>query len=414
MLHHFHSVLWMTYRTSFTPIAVGDVQLRSDAGWGCTLRRCAVDGGGAAVGPPVGLPFRADAQPCCRRRPHPPRSGQMVLAQGLQRHLLGRDWRWPHQQHEAPAEAPPEQLRRLLQLFWDTPAGGCAGGGWGACLLHLLPCAAACLLLPLPPRVTSPAPLACCRAQRLFAAQPLPARPALRGGAGALAGPLGHVPHARDGGRGGAGEAGSGERRGSARHQAHAPSCLPHSTHPTLLQAHHDLGVTVAVLADAGGGAPLLVASHFEGTFQSGGGSSESVGQRQQDGTAAAAAAAAAPAEADPAYLVPVDNGTLAVEASSPAAALVASTCQLSLGSGGRGLILLVPLVLGLGKVWPALPVVGLLFTMHGLHQLASPPKRALVHSSAPPFPPPPPLAPPPPACARSSTPATRRSWRLC
>lgn len=30
----------MTYRTGFTPIAVGDVQLRSDAGWGCTLRRC--------------------------------------------------------------------------------------------------------------------------------------------------------------------------------------------------------------------------------------------------------------------------------------------------------------------------------------------------------------------------------------
>ena len=39
LLHHFHSILWMTYRTSFTPIAVGEVQLRSDAGWGCTLRR---------------------------------------------------------------------------------------------------------------------------------------------------------------------------------------------------------------------------------------------------------------------------------------------------------------------------------------------------------------------------------------
>lgn len=40
MLLHFHSIPWMTYRTGFTPIAVGDVQLRSDAGWGCTLRRC--------------------------------------------------------------------------------------------------------------------------------------------------------------------------------------------------------------------------------------------------------------------------------------------------------------------------------------------------------------------------------------
>lgn len=39
MLHHFQSIPWMTYRAGFTPIAVGDVQLRSDAGWGCTLRR---------------------------------------------------------------------------------------------------------------------------------------------------------------------------------------------------------------------------------------------------------------------------------------------------------------------------------------------------------------------------------------
>jgi hypothetical protein len=39
MLHHFQSILWMTYRTAFTPITVGDVHLRSDAGWGCTLRR---------------------------------------------------------------------------------------------------------------------------------------------------------------------------------------------------------------------------------------------------------------------------------------------------------------------------------------------------------------------------------------
>jgi hypothetical protein len=49
MLLHFHSIPWMTYRTGFTPIAVGDVQLRSDAGWGCTLRRWAARQGFAAL-----------------------------------------------------------------------------------------------------------------------------------------------------------------------------------------------------------------------------------------------------------------------------------------------------------------------------------------------------------------------------
>lgn len=147
---------------------------------------------------------------------------------------------------------------------------------------------------------------------------------------------------------------------------AHAPADRP--------QAHHDLGVTVAVLADSGGGAPLLVATRFEAAFAGGSGSGVSGGKQaeqqqqdtQQNGSSAAMAtaapaagagppdAAAAAAEAQP-ELVPVDSCTLAVEAPSPAAALAASTGHLSLKGGGtagsRGLILLVPLTLGIGKV---------------------------------------------------------------
>jgi hypothetical protein len=59
----------------------------------------------------------------------------MILALGLQRHLLGPDWRWPQppEQHgtataagaaAAAATEAPAELARLLQLFWDTPAGG--------------------------------------------------------------------------------------------------------------------------------------------------------------------------------------------------------------------------------------------------------------------------------------------------
>lgn len=74
-------------------------------------------------------------QPSLHPMPHcDPCSGQMILAVGLQRHLLGAHWRWPQppEPHSTGAaasgtagasEAPPE-LGRLLQLFWDTPAGG--------------------------------------------------------------------------------------------------------------------------------------------------------------------------------------------------------------------------------------------------------------------------------------------------
>lgn len=139
-----------------------------------------------------------------------------------------------------------------------------------------------------------------------------------------------------------------------------------------------DLGLTVAVLADSGGGAPLLVASRYEpalavaaagklaqqqqqqhvGKQQPQQQQQELQGLGEQGGIAAAAAEEAGhcslgpvtAASAASAELVAMDSGTLAVEASPLAAGLA------QLSGGQRGLVLLVPLVLGLGKVSPPLP----------------------------------------------------------
>ncbi|DBA90578.1 hypothetical protein WJX77_002037 [Trebouxia sp. C0004] len=90
----FQSRIWMTYRRGFAPL--GTSELSTDAGWGCTLR-----------------------------------SGQMLLAQGLQQHCVGRGWR---RHDHTPL---PEALSRLLRWFWDEPSPQypfsihnlCAAGG---------------------------------------------------------------------------------------------------------------------------------------------------------------------------------------------------------------------------------------------------------------------------------------------